>query len=583
MAESIRKPIEKQERSSPTQSSTWENISQQIWSGHDIQSVSEKQNSISPGHERLNVHAMHSEGPSTDLRNARGGLLDRIDQYFGKDEAADCRDSLKQFEARALGNLMSKTEVGQTYSQIERVLQARGNEPLTPELRKQVARDMIRNCAHPEFISQGGHSTCNVTTIEVRAYTLHPSKAAKLVADVATTGQYTTSDGIQVKLDTESMKPDREARNGNTLEGDRAYATQLFNLAAINVWYSAVKPSMHYEQRLRMDHGNEKLREIVTDYSSGKPQPVLDPDTKQPLDSPYLSADQIAFINDKIIGTHEPYAVLSFGPKSLYLPGEKKQSIHATDVQDETDLQRILTKLKQNHQLPAIAAVDTNVDPLNADSGSALYGPGGGHVINVTDFLAGKQPTVSLDNQWSAKEDHPNNSVSMHDLYLCMGGSDVARLDAYVTADESHAKGKEDPVNELRVLRFDGPNGKLTDYGRETGDAVVRLAKSERGLTGTDRIQWMQTLTTILNTVPILDKVPLVKRIDEARVCSPKELGTLLASAAKSISVKKNEAIKNGDNKAKREGIEATTNAASYLIELPVEVKKHYFAKLRGQ
>jgi hypothetical protein len=587
MSDTMRKPVEQHESRISTAGSRSEEISQQIWSGREVLQLSDAYKTHSAGAEQLNAHSMdRSTSRSTEsqeLTNARTKLVGRLDQTFGKYDAAGFRDSLRQFETRAWANGISKTEIGQTYAQIERVLQADGNEPLTPELRKEVVRDMIRNCAHPEFISQGSHNTCNVTTIEVRTYSLHPSKAAKLVADVATTGLYTTQDGIKVKIDAESMKPDSEAKSGDSLNGERAYATQLFNLAAVNVWYSAVKPGTHYEQQLKVDHGKEAVQERIIDYSSGKPQAVLDPVTKQPLESPYLSADQIAFISDKIVGKHEPYAVLSFGSKSLYLPGEKKQSTRAIDVQDESDLQRILARLKHQHQLPAIAAVDTNVDPLNADSGCGLFGPGGGHVVNVTDFAGGKQPRVSLDNQWSVKEDHPNDSVSMHDLYLCMGGSDVARLDAYCSADDAHTKGKSDPVSELRVLRFDGPKAVLTDYAHEAGDAVVRLARNERKLTGAERENWMNTITTIVNTVPAADKVTLLKRIDGAKVCSYKELGTLIGNAAQSISLGKKEAIRSGDTTAKLHAIQATTDVASYLITLPGEVKKYYFAKLRGE
>jgi hypothetical protein len=59
------------------------------------------------------------------------------------------------------------------------------------------------------------------------------------------------------------MKPDSEARSGDPLNGERAYATQLFNLAAVNVWYGAVKPGLHYEQRIKSDHGHETVQEQV--------------------------------------------------------------------------------------------------------------------------------------------------------------------------------------------------------------------------------------------------------------------------------------------------------------------------------
>jgi hypothetical protein len=379
------------------------------------------------------------------------------------------------------------------------------------------------------------------------------------------------------------MKPDKEALHSSPDYGERDYATQLFNLAAVNVWYSAVMPGTRYEQRLKNVSGNQSVEERVMQYSHGKGTAVLNPYTHQPLSDPYLSADQIAFINDAIVGKTEPFAVLAFREKSTHLPGAKKPSTHAAEVFDESNLETILQKLKKEHQLPAIAGVDTNVDPLNTDSGSGIYGPGSGHVINVTDFQGGKNPRVSMDNEWSQKEDHPDRSVDMHDLYLCMGGSDVARLDAYANAQEARAKGKVAPVDEIRRIRYDGPSGVLENYTKESIDTIREIAASEKKLHGEERAQWFRALRTVVNTVAISDKVTLLKSIRETNICSNAELGQLLAGAVKSISFNKQNAIAGGNDIDKRICINATTEAAEYLCTLPAEIKKHYFAEMRGE
>ncbi len=513
----------------------------------------------------------------------RRHLVELLGGSFSKLDQAMMHNQLHQFETRAWANAISKGEIAQTYSQISKILSPHGPAPVSEELRKQIARETIRHCANPEIISQGEHNTCNVTAIQVRTYSLHPAKAAKLIADIATTGEYTTLKGIKVKLDRESMRPDSEALNSAPDRGERDYATQLFNLAAVNVWYSAVKPGTHYEQRIKSSSGNETVSERVTDYSHGKPASVIDPNTNKPLAGPHLSADQVAFISDAIVGRHEPFAVLTVGEKSIDLPGAKKQSIHAADVMDESYLERVLRKLKDQRQLPAIACVDTNVDPLNTDSGSGMYGPGGGHVINVTDFQSGKKPRLSLDNEWSTKGDHLDQSVTMHDLYLCMGGSDCARLDAYANTEEAHANGQEAPNDELNKIRLDGQNGYLKDYANEAADTIKHLAESERKLTGEERTKWFQTLQTITNTVASSDKVGLLRGIRIANVCSNHELGKLFASATKSIAVNKSNAIASRNNLEKQACIRSTTKVAEYLATLPTEIKKHYFAEIERQ
>jgi hypothetical protein len=521
----------------------------------------------------------HNKG----LPAERAHLNELLKHNFSKDDLSMLHDRLQQFETRAWAASLSKGEIAQTYSEISRIITAGGTAPVSPELRKQIVRETIRHCAEPEVISQGGHNTCNVTAVEVRTYSLHPAKAAKLVADIATTGEYTTRKGIKVKLDRESMEPDIEALHSSPFLGERDYSTQLFNLAAVNVWYSAVKPSTRYEQRLKIVNGNQSVEERITDYSHHRSQPVLNPYSHKPLSDPYLSADQIAFISDAIVGKHEPFAVLAIDEKSTHLPGAKKQSTRAAEVFDESNLNVILQKLKDEHQLPAIAAVDTNVDPLNTDSGSGIYGPGGGHVINVTDFKGGKMPRVSMDNEWSPKEDHPNRSVDMHALYLCMGGSDVARLDAYANAQEARAKGKVAPAEEISQIRFDGQKGYLENYTKEAIDAIKDLSASERKLQGDERIKWFRSLQTIVNTVANADKVTVLKSIRAANVCSNAEFGQLLAGAVKSISFNKQNAIASGNNTEKRICINATTKAAEYLCTLPAEIKKHYFTEMRGE
>ncbi len=528
------------------------------------------------------VKRVHDHYDNKGLASEKTELTRLLGHTFSKDEQAYLRDQMRQFETRAWANSIGKDEVAQTYGEIARILKAQGQVPLTPELRKQVAREVLRHCAIPTIISQGAHNTCNVTAIESRTYSLYPAKAAKLVADIATSGEHRTKNGIRVALDERSLVPDREALHSIPERGERDFATQLFNLAAVNIWYSAVKPGRRYEQETKVVDGEPVYEEQVVDYKGGKRTPVLDPSTKKPLDGPYLSADQIAFISDAVVGRHEPFAVLSMGAKSLSLPDEKHPSVHAADIVDEPHLPGILDALKRNRLLPAIAAVDTSVNPLNADSGLALYGNGGGHVINIADYQTGKNPRASIDNEWSAKEDHLNGSVDAHELFLCMAGREVARLDALVSSDDSEKKGQTDAADALRRVRYDGQNGwSLDDYAKDAGNTISRLAHAERNLSGAERTKWFNELTTVVNTLPVADKVPLLKRIQANSICSESEFGTILANAARSISLKKSEALESGDKSERAGCVRATTDLAEYLITLPAETRKSYFAVMR--
>ena len=590
MADALRNHVEVPEYSSSKFSGTSEKLAGQIWSGREISQLSAKDASRACGLPTLeitgsahkDIRATHQHDGAKTLLVAKNDLLESCDKAFGKDASVVLHDRLRKFEQRAAVQHISKGEVAQTYKEIQRLLNATPGAKVSPEFRKQLAREVITHCANPEIISQGGHNTCNATVVEVRAYALHPAKAAKLVADVALTGEFRSANGIHVKLDAESMKPDQEAKESRPAKNARDYATQLFNLTAINTWYSAVKPGARYEQRTHGIGRDESVEERVTDYSSGKPVRMVDPISKQPLDNPYFAADQIAFISDAVIGKHEPYAVLSFGSKSLYLPGEKKQSVHAVDILDEGHLKSVLEKLKAAHQLPAIAAVDCGVDPLNADLGASVRGAEfGGHVVNVSDYAGGKEPRVSLDNEWAKKDDHLGNSVSMHDLYLCLGGHDVALNDATSSVIMSNDQGKTDALNEIRTLEQMARGPVPDDYAQQAMERVGRLADSERKLTGEERANWFKALRAVVNMTNPEDKVDLLKSVKAANVCSNAEFGYLLAGAATSVSFQKGRADENKDAKQKNRCVKATTQLAEYLIGLPVDIKKYYFSRMR--
>ncbi len=520
-------------------------------------------------------------GQATHLEPAKERLLKKLDENFDKDSTEGFKSYMHSFEKRASANQLSKQELAETYQQINRILSAAGDKPLTAEQRKQVVRETLHHCADPEIISQGQHNTCNVTAVQVRAYSLHPSIAAKLVADVSTTGEYTTPRGIKVKLNTQSMVPDREARASRPELGWRDYATQLFNLAAVNVWYAAAKPEWHYEQRIEKNAETQKenVREQIVDHG----KPVLYPNSEKPLDSPTLGADQIAFINDAIVGKHEPYAVLAMNDSHAVLPGVKKQSARAADIVDEGHLKSLLEDLKNKHQLPTIAAVETGVYPLNVDSGSPIFGyANGGHVVNITDFAGGKNPHVSVDNEWSPKADHPNNSVALHDMYLCIGGAQVARTDAGCDLIDAESKHIAAPVAEITSLASDaGAFGADTQYANDAAKKITKLSDSEKALTGESRTKWFSELRSLLGCINAEDKVGLLRKIQNSSACTQAELGWLAADSAKSISHQKKVACHNNNANRKRACTKATTQIAEFVVGLPGEVKKHYFAKLR--
>jgi hypothetical protein len=136
------------------------------------------------------------------LQEAKEKLTKQAEEKFKDDPAklAQFKDNMRLFEERSERDKLSPTETAKTYKEIDRLLEAKGDKPLKPEQRKDLAEQIIRQAADPTIIDQGGHNTCNMATVETRMYTRNPSDAARLVTDVALTGQYVATDGRRVRV-----------------------------------------------------------------------------------------------------------------------------------------------------------------------------------------------------------------------------------------------------------------------------------------------------------------------------------------------------------------------------------------------
>jgi predicted lipoprotein len=62
---------------------------------------------------------------------------------------------MRLFEERAERDNLSPTEIAKTYKEIDRLLEAKGDKPLKPEQRKDLAEQIMRQAADPTTIDQG--------------------------------------------------------------------------------------------------------------------------------------------------------------------------------------------------------------------------------------------------------------------------------------------------------------------------------------------------------------------------------------------------------------------------------------------
>jgi len=338
----------------------------------------------------------------------------RID---GKKNLERFRGEMARFEERAKNRGLSDDEVARTYQQTSRLLEVDGDQFLDKKSRVIAAQQVVRNAANPTMVDNGYHKTCNVSSIESRTYTMYPSDAAKLVADVATTGEYTTADGTVIKISAQSLKADNEASDNPPRDGARGYASQIFQVAAVNVFWQRQlrdpqgnvipKGAIHYEQsptRMLTDTG-----ERLVSYANGKAEDVKDRKGNL-IKQPQMRTNDVVETSNQITGRNETDVVIENTNK----PDNGWRTL---DVGSEAELKNMLIDLKNKGRLPVIITVHTGNEPFKSDSRATTSSAGVWHVLSVTDIdpVTGK---VSVDNEWGTQNDHiGKKAIDVAQLY----------------------------------------------------------------------------------------------------------------------------------------------------------------------
>ncbi len=375
--------------------------------------------------------------------SARDALLQSAESKITDPrQRAQFKADLQAFEKRAQRDNINPAQVNQTFENINRLLNAPRDMVAPRERNTQLAREVMAQAARPMDIAQGNNNTCNVTTVENLIYTKEPGTAAKLVADVAITGSYTAQDGTRVSFDKNQIKPDTEAQNTKRRDGERSYATQLFNQTAVNLAYQKTNPNIRYEIQ---PPGGERLM----DYSRTPPQQLRDCNGK--IQHPNLTDNQIVGVYSTLTGKDG---------KDTYLAHQSaidKDSSLLTPFASQQELGNKLAELKAQGKLPAIIAVNSAVEPFYTDGGGGSPRQfDGEHVVVIRDYQPGPSPKVAVDNQYGRNADHlDNRMMDLRSLYLGSLPTPEAIKHLQAEIAEERTRGRPDPkkVAELRRLQ----------------------------------------------------------------------------------------------------------------------------------
>jgi hypothetical protein len=319
-----------------------------------------------------------------DARKAMDDALDHHEPKLSDKEKKDFHDKETAFENRAKAEHMSAEEVAKTYEQVTKLLSAKNGKVSDPNLRAQLAEEIMTHAAKPETVKQGEHQTCNVTTVAERTYSRNPSKMAEMVTTTALTGEWKAADGKVIKIDSNSLKPGREeseARYDPEHPKDpdhRSFANQIANNVMVNDATQRRNPPEYYSQGPTDGPGDTGER--LFNKPEGDPQRkaltqnvVENGVTKAALiKEPTLSDSEIAQVGQRLTGD-----------KGFYLdaraPGEGDGTNHYENKQQFEDA---LKQMKDKHQFPAVVGVDQQAAPF----GNGSSGGNEDHVVNVTAY-----------------------------------------------------------------------------------------------------------------------------------------------------------------------------------------------------
>lgn len=432
-------------------------------SAFDINSSSQRSSDVRDGRPVASseIQGFSREAAGTPLESARARLLE-ASEAGQPGSSRDLRELMAVFEASAQGRGLSQEEILKTYREVGKLLEAKDNPevPITAEQRRALATQVLQHAADPTSIDQGQHNTCNVATLEMRNYWRNPSEAARIVADVATTGRYVSRNGTTVVVDDQSLVPRNGAESLRKTDGVRDFAGQIFQVAAVNLYYQKENPNVRYEQRApQPGRTPPDSGERLMDYSTNPPTEVGRPNllfrtlgaedagTRQPD----LTTDRLRLIGNEISGEKSGDWLLDYG-----------------NVRSPRELQERLEAAKRDGNMPLVVMVHTGNQPFFADSGNgAAGGSGGWHVVNITDYTPGNPPKVAIDNQWGSDRDRLSapKQISSDMLYFSMSDprNSTRAREMMLRAGEMQKEGVMDERFHLEALRRMHLSGNYTD------------------------------------------------------------------------------------------------------------------------
>lgn len=318
--------------------------------------------------------------------------LDAALKISDSNEQVAFRADMRAFEERQKKGEISTDEVSKTFKAVDQLLNSEDGR-VSAKDRLLLAQNFMHLAAHPAESDQGIYDTCNVTALQEKLLTSHPSQMAAAIAEGVVTGSYTAPDGKVIKLDTASMQPIRNfagEAEAIPVDGVRCYGTQVLNHILVNEITQRVTDehnSMLYTQKHERsaDDRGERL------YSMRDGSEMTFGDTDKAIRSPGLTSKDIAGAIKRHTGEDN----------SILVKGSKADSDGRVQIESSEELATAIELAKREKRTPLLVEVN-GADPIF--KGGFPDGQHASHVLSVRDYDA-KTKTVSVSNQWGKDND----------------------------------------------------------------------------------------------------------------------------------------------------------------------------------
>ncbi len=314
-------------------------------------------------------------------------LLDDARQRMTDSEYQQFATDLNRFLQRAKADGVSDQQIGDTLDAFDKLLTA-PEAKVDAKQRKDLALQMMGFAADPSSIDQGNHGTCAPNDVEVITWTRHPANAAGLIAQVATEGKYTATDGHEVAVPPENLIP-QPGTEGRYNTDERMFASQIFQATVLCDIGSRREPPVYYKQG-QPSAGNRDGEYWVDENGKeiGNFKGLVPRDT----------VDELMRLNDD--------------EGQYFIYSDWWGTSHVITYNSEEELREELAEAKEDGQFPIIIHVCSDDKLFNPSAKPGeLKQPD--HVVVIDDYNP-ETGQVKIDNSWGDDEDR---WVDVADLY----------------------------------------------------------------------------------------------------------------------------------------------------------------------